>query len=542
MPGIPKSDRCKYCKQRKIKPSNKDEDGGGDDDDARHPRGPQVQNDARGHGDLPPDAPAARALAFVPALWAQRALAHDDGRPRRPAARLGARDSRGRQVRAVPVAPDAGPPPRADRRVARAAARGRVPRRQPREPAPALQRERGGETRAAAAAGGCGEDLLDLKTYGRALRSVQAALADPEQMYDAATLAAVSILQRVEVPFCVCVETYLCCMCVDCGLSLQNSFGGGGVGGGGLRAGKRAHTEGIYTLMERRGPAALAADELELHLALDNLGQIMTWSILSRKPNIYTLPEWSDAIMSALEAGAVANPVLSASYRMVLQLAQWPVLVHDLERILQDPLHPDATMAAMKLAEDASALNVTMLEHIRLYGGASSADEKATGSCLGLRETPCPAEESPFGARYDFPDLTTAQCHCYTALVLIAVNRILASALRFLGSDDPLLEVQNRELSRRIWLALPYARRFKPLGCVFFVTPLVVSYESAVGAEEKRHVIDALYDLEEYKGKAAAPERWTEENILRVCMALTGRMPLDQATDLGVELRSDGAR
>ena len=45
------------------------------------------------------------------------------------------------------------------------------------------------------------EEMLDLKGYGKALRSLQTALSDPEQRFCTATLAATSILHRVEVRF-----------------------------------------------------------------------------------------------------------------------------------------------------------------------------------------------------------------------------------------------------------------------------------------------------------------------------------------------------
>ena len=45
------------------------------------------------------------------------------------------------------------------------------------------------------------EEMLDLKGYGKALRSLQTALSDPDQRLCTATLAATSILHRVEVRF-----------------------------------------------------------------------------------------------------------------------------------------------------------------------------------------------------------------------------------------------------------------------------------------------------------------------------------------------------
>ena len=103
----------------------------------------------------------------------------------------------------------------------------------------------------------------------------------------------------------------------------------------------------------------------------------------------------------------------------------------------------------------------------------------------------------------------------------IAINRIIVSTLEQQpGSISPDFDAKNKELSLRIWHTYPYARKLKQLGCIFLLTALVISFESA-NPLDRAWVINTLYDLEEYR--RLEPDRWTEHGLIYACGALTGR-------------------
>lgn len=85
------------------------------------------------------------------------------------------------------------------------------------------------------------ENIIDSKTYGKALRSLQIALNDENQQLHTETLAAVTMMERVEIMF-------------DAKRPRHRAL----------------HGQGMYGLMLKRGPPKLS-DELDTCLAFDNL-------------------------------------------------------------------------------------------------------------------------------------------------------------------------------------------------------------------------------------------------------------------------------
>ena len=83
------------------------------------------------------------------------------------------------------------------------------------------------------------EDLVDPALQGKALRSLQRAVNDPAEQRTCETLAAATLVERVETMFCF------------------------------HRGAKNVHTSGIQALMTNRGPPSLD-DELDVCLALEN--------------------------------------------------------------------------------------------------------------------------------------------------------------------------------------------------------------------------------------------------------------------------------
>lgn len=98
------------------------------------------------------------------------------------------------------------------------------------------------------------ESPVDPKAYGKALRSLKRAIDDPRQQLSAETLAATSIMDRVEILF-----------------------------DSRKRRGHATHAKGISVLMTKRGPPK-PDDELDIHLTLGNQGTLVSknpWNGLS---------------------------------------------------------------------------------------------------------------------------------------------------------------------------------------------------------------------------------------------------------------------
>lgn len=89
------------------------------------------------------------------------------------------------------------------------------------------------------------KQLINSKVYGKALHGLQIALNDERQQLSTETLAAITIMERVEVLF-------------DAGRPRHRAL----------------HGQGIYGLMLKRGPPRLS-DELDTCLAFDNLGPMV---------------------------------------------------------------------------------------------------------------------------------------------------------------------------------------------------------------------------------------------------------------------------
>lgn len=94
------------------------------------------------------------------------------------------------------------------------------------------------------------EQIISSQAYGKALRSLQVALNDESQQLSAETLAAVTIMERVEIAFDARRPRH-----------------------------RAVHGQGMHGLMLKRGPPKLN-DELDTCLAFDNMGSMVGTCIL----------------------------------------------------------------------------------------------------------------------------------------------------------------------------------------------------------------------------------------------------------------------
>lgn len=339
------------------------------------------------------------------------------------------------------------------------------------------------------------QDLIDLQTYGKALKSLQKAYKDSDQQYTTATLAAATLLYRIEVAY-------------------DSSKG----------PNKSLHCSEIYGLMSSRGPPSLQ-DELDIYLAFENQRAMLSYCLLSGEDNFYALPEWTWTLQGALDSGLVISSSHYCIYSLNMIMSKWPYLAQLLQALQQDPLNSYSTEVAMELMEGASSV----LQELQAIDDTRIAELKALGDIFLVVNPGHPCNHS-----FEFIDRSTAEFFSYHAMTCIAVNRIHRQAMEFFGPvDHAVFESLNNEWSSRIWRSYTFAQRCKPVGSTFLVPPLIFSFESA-GPAEQEMVTDALLDLEKYRNPPKS--RWAESGLLETCMALTGRAIFTNTQQAGAEL------
>ena len=109
------------------------------------------------------------------------------------------------------------------------------------------------------------------------------------------------------------------------------------------------------------------------------------------------------------------------------------------------------------------------------------------------------------------------------AMLSIIINRILI-ALGQCQASIPNLDEQNLTFSNRIWMMHEHVRNLKPLGFQFYISPLIVSFESADTKEKQDWIVELLNDLQ--VGSVGRDDLWTKERTMFRCLGLSGRMPL----------------
>lgn len=203
---------------------------------------------------------------------------------------------------------------------------------------------------------------------------------------------------------------------------------------------------------------------------------------------------------------------MMSMYQLISQgFAKWPGLVKKLQAIESNPYAPDGDSIALSLVDEAD----TTLEDLKLIDDNWIEPLKQSGDISLVKD------EFSGTTYYVIKDLDTTQFFAYHAMMSIVVNRILAAGRDFLGlHDQTSLESKNREWSTRIWRIYPHIRRFKPIACMRFAVPLMMSMESGTSSE-RQMVLEIFKDLDE--PRLAVKDRWNEPNLLLHSKTMTGR-------------------
>ena len=149
--------------------------------------------------------------------------------------------------------------------------------------------------------------------------------------------------------------------------------------------------------------------------------------------------------------------------------AKWSILVKKLQALEAGPYAVDAHSDGLSLVAEAEAT----LQDLKLI------DDNWVQPLEQLGIISVVYDEFSETTHYNINDLETTQFFAYHSMLSIVVNRILGTCLNFLGlPDQGDIEWQNREWSRRIWGIYPCIRCFKPIACMRFSVPLMMSIES----------------------------------------------------------------
>jgi hypothetical protein len=330
------------------------------------------------------------------------------------------------------------------------------------------------------------QDLIDLHTYGRALKSLQKALKDPDQQFSTTTLAAATVLYQIEIAY-------------DSSKGPNKAF----------------HCRSIYTMMYTRGPPSLE-DMLDVHLAFENQQPMLSYCLLSGEDNFYASPEWIWTLHSALDSGLVTSPTLAHLSSLNMTISTWPYLTSLLRTLQHDHLSPYATEVAMDIMNTANALALAL----QTVDDTSIASLIATGD---IYYVPSQDSENPDDLTLEFTSFTLAQFFTTHAMASIAVSQILYSAMEFCGPvDSTAFDMQNRNWTSRLLRCGAYAARQKDS---FLVPGLVMAFGVAENDSERKMIVKALREVERwrYPCERGLKGRWCEKNAREIGLVLTGR-------------------
>ncbi|KAI3330327.1 hypothetical protein F4824DRAFT_478857 [Ustulina deusta] len=339
---------------------------------------------------------------------------------------------------------------------------------------------------------------LDLRTYNRALRSLQAALdgANAEQLTN--TLATLCVLQKTEILY---------------------DFARG--------SNQENHAAGLIAVINRGGPAQPMAG-MAFHATFESIFHMLQEDIRQGRESYFHTPEWMTALNEAIDASD-AKPVLKHLYYLWVEVTAWPGLAR-LVRLLRR--NPTDTMAATELHLRATSL----AELLQNQDETILAALAESGAITKVENTTRP---DLFSKCYKFADFPTAKLFATHTLFSIMACRFLQEADHVLAHRDPFREKQARRFSKRAWMAYPWLRSQTPLA-VDFTACLVFSYESG-NEEERKFCAACLTEMDSSRHPPPIGE-WVEATIMANAKAYSGRLPFIKTQDPKVEFDGIGCR
>ncbi|KAL1622574.1 hypothetical protein SLS56_008685 [Neofusicoccum ribis] len=341
-----------------------------------------------------------------------------------------------------------------------------------------------------------GDELIDPRAYGKALRSLNRACQDPKQQYAVETFAATQIMEWSGANFGILGST-------DFGIT---------------------HSLGAYAWIAGRGPPdprdpvenAVYREAILLATQILTPAQLQASLFRDLPPFWVHHPKWMEPLRRAAEDTSNSETT-RYSYKLQVQMLYWTYLTRSVRHIREGvPGGPSASelfAQAVTVAEELQDIDVSYISVLKQHNQ--------------IREVEIEDSLFPFSKAYHFPNQDIAKIFVWHAMFSIHTNRVIEQLVGFLGgTPDAAFKDSDKEWSRRIWLSYDYARKGKPLRGIYFFcphSPLMASFESG-NEDERAAVINAFWDMLDYR----MPVEYSKslyDSFLHSCRSASGRAP-----------------
>lgn len=328
------------------------------------------------------------------------------------------------------------------------------------------------------------DQIIDPNLYGKALRSLNRSLLDHQLQLRCETLAAASLLERIELLF----DTH-------------------------RPYHRTRHSFGISNLMMARGPPN-PNDDLDVHLALDNHSSMVSHWLVHGGENFYLTPAWAEVIQptkSMLERTVSAERL--PCYTIGYFFGFWPGLVHEYRRIANQPDEVRKQELAMDFRDRVAMMGVKVMDI------GEPMIEKAL---LARRLLELPDPENPIGEKFHFKSMDLLSAVMAYGMMRTILNRLQYQATELLGDPDTLLEIEHHNICKLTWMCIPFIRGLGMIPCMMFTSMVFLSYEGAYEVE-REYLLDAMMELASYNRRYPQDKVAVEHIILHTAKAWTGR-------------------
>ncbi|KAK8009957.1 hypothetical protein PG990_008922 [Apiospora arundinis] len=375
---------------------------------------------------------------------------------------------------------------------------------------------------------------LDAQLYDAALRSLQQALEkafkDPTSQLTTTTLAAQTILQKLEI------------VCNENSVTYQSN-----------------HAAGLSAVISTGGYSQ-GFTELGLHLIFESFFTVLMSDVRCGKDSVFAEPAWSAVLHKALDNTPLKSKLLSRFYRFWIEVAIWPTLVRQLRQLHETPadtmLAAEVALRATALLEYLDGLDKSVFAKAVELGSIVELDNNYTSgtqSCDSSGYEGCLTHTSYEFANYNLASFFRA--HAFFTLVTMRIqhcaNSFITGPYQYTvraGAGKEEGETHNQEqqqqcqildYSRRLWQVYPYMRRRQPLE-LGGALHLVVAFESGV-ARQKSLTCVFLRDREPDPSGSPPPfvvgdspldGEESTASIVAEAMALSGRSFVTRQQDI----------
>ncbi|KAI1143201.1 hypothetical protein F5Y05DRAFT_146476 [Hypoxylon sp. FL0543] len=324
-------------------------------------------------------------------------------------------------------------------------------------------------------------ELFDLRSYNRALRSLQKVLNDPDEQISHSTLAATIYLQMTEYLF-------------DYARGVNQI----------------SHSNGIHSILMQKG-VPKPGDNFGCQLLLDSFGFMFRLLLTGGIENFYIQPEWNHTLTSFFAQFKTRTPIVVEMSKLLTHATVVADVTRRMSQIWESPSYiPDA--------QETQELSATIDELSANFRALNDITIEPLLESKMIYEVADP--ESPFGTSYKFPNGITALHFANVYTFNIVVNRLRQELNKMQGISDPMLEAECYDWSSRIWRTCRYSQSLRPLCAVAFNSSLCVSY-TAAGPVEQEFLLASLRESDGYK--KSSESRWTDEIIRSKLWVLMGR-------------------